>query len=109
MASKVQWEGDKVFSEVGKATALGIDQILAKCVIDAKTEHAFENRTGVLEGSIRSKPAETVGTRMVGEWGSFSVEYALYVELLEGYGFLRPQADKHYPNLAEQIRKNLGT
>ena len=109
MASEVHWEGDKVFSNVGKATALSIDQILGKCVIGAKTEHAFVNRTSNLEGSIRSKPAETVGTRMLVQWGSFSIEYALYVEVLEGFSFLRPQTDEHYPNLAEQIRKNLGT
>lgn len=107
MASKVHWEGDRVFSDVGKATALGIDQILARCVTGAKSEHAFQNRTGVLEGSLRLIPAQVAGTRIVGEWGSFSVEYALYVEVLEGFSYLRPQADQHYPNLAEQIRKNL--
>ncbi len=108
MASNVHWEGDKALSNVAKAAQLGIDQTLAACVVGAKTDHAFVNRTGVLEGSIRSKPARVRGTRMVGEWGSFSVEYALYVEVLEGYGFLRPQADVEYPKLAKRIKENLG-
>lgn len=109
MASRVHWEGDQVLSNVGKATALAIDQTLADCVIDAKTNHSFVNRSSVLEGSIRSTPAKVSGTKIVGEWGSFSVEYALYVEILEGYAFLRPQTDIHYPGLAGRIRKNLGT
>lgn len=109
MASRVDWQGDQVLTNVGKATALAIDQVLADCVIDAKTNHSFVNRTGVLEGSIRSTPAKIRHTKIVGEWGSFSVEYALYVEILEGYAFLRPQTDVHYPTLAGRIKENLGT
>lgn len=109
MASKVHWEGDQVLSNVAKATQLGIDQTLADCVTGAKSEHTFVNRSSNLEGSIRMSPAKVKGTKMIGEWGSWSIEYALYVEILEGYAFLRPQADKHYPKLAGRIRENLGT
>lgn len=104
----VEWKGDELLAKVTQATALAIDQTLADCVVDAKAEHSFENRTGVLEGSIRSTPAALQGSKVVGEWGSFSVEYALYVEILEGYGFLRPQADRHYPHLKKRIREAMG-
>lgn len=110
MSSHVEWKGDEIVSNMGKATALGIDQVLALCVEDAKENHTFENQTGLLEGSIQSRPAKAVGLKWVGVWGSFAVEYAIFVESgtvkLRARPFLRPAAARQYPKLPEQIRKN---
>ena len=110
MASRVHWKGDQIVTNMGKATALGIDQVLAMCVNDAKNDHNFVNRTGLLEGSIQSRPAQISGGRWVGSWGSFNVDYAIFVEAgtikLQARPFLRPAADRNYPKLPDQIRQN---
>lgn len=99
---------DALVSRVAEATALAIDQTTAACVMQAKTNHPWQNQTGTLEGSIEMRPAETDGTMVRGTWGSFSVIYAIYLEL-KGWAYLRPAADAEYPKLVDRIKANLGS
>lgn len=100
------WKGGKLAKEISEASVHAIDVIMAKCVISAKTDHPFQNRTSILEGSIRMEPARPSLTGgAIGRWGSFTVKYAFWVEVRWGgkYAYLRPAADKHYPELSNTI------
>lgn len=107
MSSRVEWKGREVVENVSRAAVKGIDKTLADCTREAKRNHEFTNRTTILEGSIRAEAAHQEGRRIVGRWGSFNVEYALYVEVGTAtsapYPYLRPAADLNYPNLAKNI------
>lgn len=108
MASRLHWRGREIKARAVRAAKIGIDETMADCVEDAKTYHPWQNVTGLLEGSIQMRPAQEEGHRVVGRWGSFSVEYAIYQELGTIYmapnPFLRPAADMWYPELADRIR-----
>jgi len=108
----VEWYGDKVASKMQKATAFGIDQTLAACVVNAKGNYYQGHglRTSTLQGSVQARPAEIRSTGdVVGYWGSFDVDYAIYIE--KGTGRIQAQrqlqnaADEEYPKLAERIRR----
>lgn len=107
MSSRVEWNGREVLQNVSRAAMKGIDKTLADCTREAKRNHTFTNRSTILEGSIRAEPSRQEGRRIVGKWGSFEVEYALYVEVGTAtsapYPYLRPAADLNYPELAANI------
>jgi hypothetical protein len=110
---QVNWQGDKVEANVREATRWGIDSTMADCVVTAMSEHNWENRTGILTGSIRMQPAVDQGDAITGYWGSFAVIYARFLELgtrfiPQGkYTWLQPSAERHYPSLALRIRAKL--
>lgn len=106
------WNGDKVIEKVQKACRYGIDKTMAKCIVAAKDNyypgHGFV--TGALQGSIRMKPAVTKSNgETVGEWGSFSINYAERIERgtgkTDGQGQLQGAADHYYPKLAEYVKE----
>ena len=126
----LDWRGLDVYLDLQDATQEAIDDTMAKCVDDAKRNVPVV--TATLQGSIRLKPAEQTHKGLVGEWGSFDVNYALAVETgnrslvgpphrsttpgsrTSGAGrntgnrnFLRNAADKEYPKLAARIRSRL--
>lgn len=117
----LKWRGKEVRAEVIAAVKAGVDETMAACVIEAKQNHEFKNRTVVLEGSITvAQPAVEEGGVVTGIWGSMDVAYALRIEFgfkgadslgrvydQRGYPFLRPSADKNYPSLTRRIRENL--
>ena len=102
----VNWNGDKIITDMAKAAKLGVDQTLAACVVHAKENHKWDNRTGTLEGSIQMREAIGVGTRIYGRWGSFTVNYAIHQEIMNP--FLTPATDVEYPKLAQRIREARG-
>lgn len=101
------WKGDEVVAKVEAATKLAIDQTTAAAVNRAKSEHPWKNRTGTLEGSLQMRSARAEGLQIRGEWGSFDVNYAIFLELgtanMPAMPYLRPAADAEYPRLAERI------
>lgn len=101
------WRGDEVAEKVIAASVLAVDQTTAATVKHAKENHRWSNRTGTLEGSLQMRPAEQIGTKIVGHWGSFTVAYAIYLELRPEYAWLRLAADAEYPNLASRIKAAL--
>jgi hypothetical protein len=122
---QINWRGTEVADKVIAASALAIDQTTAAAVNQAKQHHQFANQSGTLEGSLQMRPAELQGGgELVGLWGSFDVDYALWMELEPGdqvvidgetvtreesggHPFLRPAGDAEYPNLHPRIRANL--
>ncbi len=75
----VNWKGDEVAAKTLAAVRWGIDSVMADCVTTAKAN--VRKKTTVLQGSIQMRPAADVGGKIVGYWGSFSVNYAIYVEM----------------------------
>ena len=104
------WNGDAVIKEMTLATRKGIDETMGKCVVMAKNQlypgHGWEH--GWLHGSLKMEPSAMRGTHVVGTWGSFDIDYALYIEQgngrFSGYNYLRSSADFEYPKLAGRIR-----
>ncbi len=110
----LDWKGEEVTRKLLDAATFGIDQTMAKAVVLAKGDlykgHGFV--TGVLQGSIQMRPAIIRGQTAVGTWGSFSVDYALPVEVGDGsrpgLGYLQQAADAEYPKLAGRIAREFG-
>lgn len=132
-SQSLRWEGDALTARMRQAQMQGVNKTMADCVIQAKTNHAWQNQTGVLEGSIKiADSARPDGTGVVGTWGSTDVRYALIHELggvivpvrakalkipqpdgsfrlvksvrIPARPYLRPAADAIYPQLAANIR-----
>jgi hypothetical protein len=74
----VNWKGEEVKRKMEQAVRWGIDSTMADCVTTAKS--LVRKKTTVLQGSIQMRPAQDVGGKITGYWGSFSVKYALWVE-----------------------------
>ncbi len=108
----VKWRGKQVAAKMRKAEIRGINVVMSRCVKGAKTSHEWQNRTGILEGSIGIAVfARRQGSGAAGIWGSQDVIYARVHELgseklnIPARPYLRPQAAIHYPSLAGEIRK----
>jgi len=106
--SRLEWHGEAIRERLRQAAQLGIDATTAACVIPAK--QAVRVKTRILQGSIQARPAEDEGGRLVGYWGSFDVNYALWQEIITfshagQQPYLRPAASEEYPKLAGRIRK----
>lgn len=88
-----------------EASRRGIDRTLAGCIAPAKSRTPVVS--GTLQGSIRFEPAKVEGWRVVGQWGSFDVNYSIFVETgangRPGRNMLRGTADEQYPNLPHEI------
>jgi len=102
----LDWNGDALKRKVVEAQRLAVDATMASCIVEAKSRVPV--RTATLQGSIRMEPARPVGDLVVGRWGSFEVNYALWVEIgthrSGAQPYLRPAADHQYPLLAGYIR-----
>jgi phage gpG-like protein len=133
-SQSLRWEGDAITRRMRDAQKLGVNATMAECVKQAKSNHSWQNQTGVLEGSIKIADfAREDGVGVVGTWGSTDVRYALIHELggvivpvraqalkfrlpdgsfrivksvtIPARPYLRPAADAVYPQLAGNIRK----
>jgi phage gpG-like protein len=133
-SQSLKWDGPALTARMRAAQKLGVNATMAKCVQQAKSNHAWQNQTGVLEGSIKvAEFAREDGLGVVGTWGSTDVRYALIHELggvivpvrakalaipqpdgsvrfvksvtIPPRPYLRPAADAIYPQLAGNIRK----
>ncbi len=72
------WNGDAVGEKMRAAIRFGMDSVMADCVVTAKG--LVHVRTSVLQGSIQMRPAVDEGSRIIGIWGSYSVNYAIFIE-----------------------------
>lgn len=104
----VEWRGDEVQRKIQRAARDGINAVMARAVIQAKSNHpGWKNRTAVAEGSVRIiRPATADGDRIAGLWGSAGVVYVKFLEFLHG-SFLRNAADATHPTLDDEIRRRL--
>lgn len=103
----VKWNGKKIAAKVRAAEMIGIDQTMGRCVIMAKQLVRVD--TATLQGSIRFEPARPTAGGVMGRWGSFDVNYALWQEIGTRYmtakPYLRPAGDFEYGLLRARIRR----
>lgn len=103
---RVDWNGDAVKRRMLEATRRGADVTTSACVRYAKPLTPVI--TATLQGSIKIEPATLQSDKVVARWGSFDVNYALYVEVgargRSGTYMLRRAADAEYPRFAQNIR-----
>ena len=106
MASKFNWNGKKIARKYLVAARRGVDMTTAACVAPAKMLTPVI--TGTAQGSIQMRPARIVGQGVVGVWGSFQVDYFIWLEIgargRPGHFMLRRTADAVYPRLRANIR-----
>lgn len=130
----LKWYGKAVTEKMAAAQIEGVNKTMAACVVHAKSNHPWQNRTGLLEGAIDiagyASPTssgvkgtwgvrDSVQARILEEGGTIvprqakalaipqsdgSVRFASSVTI-PPYPYLRPAADVEYPGLAERIRK----
>lgn len=135
MASQsLTWNGEALTKKALAAQIAGVNKTMGACVVHAKNNHAWKNRTGILEGSIDvAEYAHPEGAGVVGVWGSKGVKYAMIHELggtivpvkaqalaipqpdgsvrfvkkvvIPPRPYLRPAADANYPQLVSNIRE----
>ena len=106
MASKFNWNGKKIARKYLVAARRGVDMTTAACVAPAKVLTPVI--TGTAQGSIQFRPAIISGLFAEGRWGSFSVDYFIWLEIgargRPGHFMLRQSADENYPKLARNIK-----
>jgi len=105
---RLEWKGDKLPPLMREAAKRGIDDTTAKAAITAKQSHpTWRNVTGTAEGSIRGDPAKILGDRVAGLFGSFDVNYFIWLEIgargRAGDYTIRRAADKDFPHLVAAI------
>lgn len=77
----LKWNGDNILRRINRASRVGINRTMGQCVLVAKQDHAFTNRTTIAEGSISVVTgAVTQGDKSFGIWGSKGVIYFKYLE-----------------------------
>jgi hypothetical protein len=131
--SNLNWNGDAITARLKAAQIEGINGTMGACVNQAKRSHAWQNRSGILEGGIGIVEfAEPAGSGVRGVWGVQDVRYALIHELggvitplvakvlafelngqlvfarsvtIPARPYLRPAADAIYPSLARRIKR----
>lgn len=103
---RLNWEGDGIHKRTAEASRRGIDQTMAEAVTAAKGLTPVV--TGTAQGSIQLRPARIERHRVAGRWGSFDVNYFIWLEIgargRAGIHMLRRSADREYPNLIGRIR-----
>jgi hypothetical protein len=100
----VKWYGQRVERRLIEAVRKGIDDTTSAAALYAKRHHpGWQNRTSTAEGSIRMEPARVEGSWIRGRFGSFSVDYFIWLELKHGAA-LRNAADVEFPRLMGRIR-----
>ena len=103
---RLDWQQAGIIAAERNASRLGIDDTMAACVPIAKRETPVVTATA--QGSIGFEPAQVLGQRVVGRWGSRGVNYFIFIEVgargLPGKFPLRRAADQEYPKLPERIK-----
>jgi hypothetical protein len=134
-SKSLKWNGKAVTARMREAQIDGVNQTMAACVVHAKKNHTWNNRTAVLEGGIDiADYAGPVSGGVRGTWGVRDVVYARIHELggtikpktakalrfqlddgtfavvkqvtIPARPYLRPAADEEYPKLADRIRRS---
>lgn len=90
----LKWNGKRVTADMRAAQIDGVNRTMAACVVHAKRTHAWNNRTGILEGGIDIADyaqQKAGGGGVKGTWGVRDVVYARIHEL---GGVIKPKRAK---------------
>lgn len=95
--------------QLDRAIEKGMNATLADAVDTAMPLTPVD--TGTAQGSIRFEPVKWQGSRLVGEFGSYNVDYFLWLEIgtryMTGRHILRRAADLEFPKLGDNIKAAL--
>lgn len=102
----IKWYGDRIIRKTRNAAEEAIDEIMARAVSHAKSNHpGWKSRSGRAEDSIQVlQSARTVRGRTFGTWGSAGVPYMRKLEFKHGRALIRA-ADATYKGLARTLRR----
>lgn len=81
-SSTINWKGDAVKNKVDLAVARGMLMTMSDCVWMSK--QLCPRNYGTLQRSIEFRAPVKRGRYIIGVWGSFNVNYALWVEIGTG-------------------------
>lgn len=130
----LKWYGKAVTEKMERAQVEGVNRTMAACVVHAKGNHPWQNRTGLLEGAIDIAAfAAPHGSGVKGTWGVRDMVQARILEMggtikpvrakalaipqsdgslrfassvtIPAHPYLRPAADVEYVKLGERIRR----
>lgn len=107
------WDPDPVKRLVERATVRAMNHVMAECVTSAKgrLEAGHHIVTATLHGSIRLQSPVKEHGNIVGHWGSFDVNYAIFLEKgtvhMSADPYLQPSADEHYLKLPGYMREEM--
>jgi hypothetical protein len=106
--ARTTWRDREVRALLEECARRGIDDTTAAAAIFSKGHHPnWQNRTGTAEGSIRGQPARRERGGIVGRFGSFDVDYFIWLEIgangHPGDNTLRRGADAEFPKAPQRI------
>ena len=130
----LKWYGKAVTEKMEAAQIAGVNETMGECVVEAKRNHPWQNRTATLERQIGiATYGRAAGGGVRGTWGVLDLNYARILEeggtitpkkgkylkipqpdgsyrqvtsvTIPPYPYLRPAADRHYGDLAKRIRQ----
>ena len=97
----LEWHGDAILNLYRESQKAAVNEVAALCVVSAARDTPVI--TGLAQGSVRAEPARAEGSHVFTIWGSFDVDYYIFIELRTHP--LRNAVDEHYGKLASTIRK----
>ena len=99
----------RILRLVREASIEALEETAALAVADAHPNTPIQY--GAARGSLRFQAAQEGARGPYVDWGSFGIEYYIYLELgtsrREGGHMLRDAADHEYPELAGRIKRRL--
>lgn len=102
---KLTWKGPAIKALVDAAQQKAITATVADAAAQAQTMVPVD--TGLLKNSLTFQAAQRRGSGWVGSFGSYSVAYAIYVELgtykMSAQPYIRPSADRIFPSFPARI------
>ena len=103
----------EILDRITKAARQAVDETMAEAIPLAKAKTPVV--TGTAQGSIQFRPSvltrdpATGRERIIGQWGSFDVDYFLFLEAgargRPGLNMLRSAASIEYPKLPDRLRR----
>lgn len=107
MASRVIWYGNDIKARLSGAIENAMNATMLDCVEQAQQPGWTPRKSSVLANSLRIKAAKKSGSGWVGYWGSFTVAYAMPVEVgtykRAGQYYLRRSSDAIYPSFPDRV------
>lgn len=100
-----EWNGGAILDHIERISKLAIDETLEEAAEDAHHNHWWANRSGDLETQIKIEKAIRKKGQVVGRFGTTKGKgfYGLFHERRRP--FIRPAGDRHFPKLADRIRR----
>lgn len=112
MAARVTatWNGQHVKQAARAGLLRAMDRTMTEAV--AVTQANTPVRTGRLRGSMAAVPAVALGSVVRGQFGSFGVPYAIFVEggtrYMAGRFMIRTAADQVFPRFGSYAAAEIG-